>query len=119
MSVLAYAVFFAGFGPWLIDLMTTSAEVRASARLYLFWMVLAPLSGWLAWMLDGIFIGAVRTRDMRNMMAISFLGYLATVWILMGVWGNHGLWAALILFFIYRGVTLAFVYPRIARGISE
>ena len=55
--------FFAFVGPVLIDVMTTSAEVRAETRVYLPWMVAAPLVGVLAWMMDGVFIGATRGRD--------------------------------------------------------
>ena len=67
-------------------------------------------------MLDGIFIGATRSRDMRNMMAVSFVIYWVAVWLLMEPYGNHGLWAALIIFFVARGVTLAIRYPALERS---
>ena len=86
-------------------------EVRIEARTYLIWMVLAPLIGWAAWMLDGIFIGATRTRDLRNMMALSFAVYLAALAICLPLWGNHGLWLALLISFVARGATLAWKYP--------
>ena len=79
--------------------MTTSEVVRAEARLFLPWLIAAPLVACASWMLDGIFIGATRTRDMRNMMAISFAGYALIVSLLAPVWGNHGLWAALVALF--------------------
>ena len=75
ISVVLLALVFALAGSAIIDLMTTAEEVRAAARDYLPYMVLAPLAGCAAWMLDGIFIGATRTRDMRNMMLISVLVY--------------------------------------------
>jgi MATE family multidrug resistance protein len=70
--------------------MTTAEEVREAARLYLPWMVAAPLVGCASWMLDGIFIGATRTRDMRNMMAVSFAGYVALVALLVPPWATTG-----------------------------
>ncbi|MEM7718686.1 MAG: MATE family efflux transporter, partial [Pseudomonadota bacterium] len=69
--VVVFALCVAVAGGPAIDLMTTSEDVRTAARAYLPWMVLAPLVGLGAWMLDGIFIGATRTADMRNMMAVS------------------------------------------------
>ena len=107
------ALFFAFVGPVLIDVMTTSPEVRAETRVYLPWMVAAPLVGVLAWMMDGVFIGATRGRDLRNMMMISFTVYVAAVLLLEPAFANHGLWAALMIFFIARGLTLLSRYPGI------
>ena len=118
VTVVILSAVFALFGPWIIDVMAKAEDVQASARIYLIWMVLAPLLGCASWMLDGIFIGAVRTREMRNMMAVSFVIYLAALWALLPAWGNHGLWAALIIFFVARGATLALVYPRIERDLA-
>ena len=112
------ALSFALAGPWIIDLMAKDVAVQTAARDYLWWMVAAPLFGWAAWMLDGIFIGAARGRDMRNMMAISFVIYWAMILILMPFFGNHGLWAALLLSFFARGATLAARYPALERGAA-
>lgn len=113
MIVILLALVFALGGGLIIDLMTNAPEVRIEARLYLIWMVLAPLLGWAAWMLDGIFIGATRTRDLRNMMALSFAVYLAALAICLPLWGNHGLWVALLISFLARGATLAWKYRQL------
>ncbi len=102
---------FALFGGRVIDIMTTAPEVREVARIYLPYMVLAPIVGVAAWMLDGIFIGATRTKDMRNMMIVSAAIYFATVLPLMALFQNHGLWIGLLLNFVVRGATLAWKYP--------
>lgn len=114
-TVVAFALAFAALGGWIVDVMATAPEVRSAARAYLPWMVAAPLAGWAAWMLDGIFIGATATRDMRNMMVLSSLVYLAAVLALMPMLGNHGLWAALIISFLARGLSLGTRYPRLER----
>ncbi|MEM8653205.1 MAG: MATE family efflux transporter [Pseudomonadota bacterium] len=103
-------------GPWLIDVMAKDVDVQATARAYLWWMVAAPLVGCAAWMFDGIFIGAGRGRDMRNMMAISFVIYWLAVFALLPLMGNHGLWAAILISFIARGVTLGVRYPALERA---
>lgn len=107
----ALALVFVVFGAALIDVMTTSEPVRAEARVYLVYMIIAPLVGAASWLLDGIFIGATRTRDMRNMMAISFVIYVISVAVLVPSLGNHGLWSSLLISFIARGVTLGWKYP--------
>jgi multidrug resistance protein, MATE family len=104
------AIAFALFGGAIIDTMTTATDVRLEARDYLPWMIATPLLGLPAWMLDGIFIGATRTRDMRNMMVVSIIIYLLSVSVLMPVFGNHGLWMALSISYLARGSTLFWKY---------
>ena len=107
----AMALGFLLFGGMAIDLMTTAEDVRTTARAFLIYMVLAPLVGWPSWMLDGIFIGATRTADMRNMMVVSAVVYFIAVLTLMPLLGNHGLWLALLISFVARGITLGARYP--------
>lgn len=114
--VVPFTLAFALFGGAIIDLMATDPSVRETARIYLPWMVAAPLIGLAAWMFDGIFIGATRTADMRNMMALSFGAYVLAAWALIPMIGNHGLWAALLVSFVARGATLALRYPALERA---
>lgn len=114
-TAFALAAGFWIMGPFVIDVMAKDPAVQQAARLYLPHMVAAPLLGALAWMLDGVFIGATRTKDMRNMMVLSFLGYCGLVLLLLPSFGNHGLWMAMNGFFILRGVSLALRYPALER----
>ncbi len=101
----ATVAFFA-FGPWLIDTLTTVESVRSEARIYLFWAALTALMGVVAFQMDGIFIGATWSSDMRNMMLISLIVFLVSWWIAVPLIGNHGLWLALEIFLVARGITL-------------
>ena len=92
-------------------------KVREAARRFLPYAVAAPLFGLAPFMLDGVFIGATRTRDMRNMMALSLVIYVAAVFALVPLFGNHGLWLALLVSFVARGVTLGLRYPALERGV--
>ncbi len=116
-GALALGLFFWAAGPAIIDLMTTEPGVRAEARAYLAWAVAAPVIGIASWMFDGIFIGATRSREMRNSAAISVLVYAAAV---AGLWGlgNHGLWAALMVMNVTRALTLGAVYGRVERAAA-
>jgi MATE family multidrug resistance protein len=108
---VALAAGFLLAGPALIDLMAAAPEVRAEARLFLPWIVAAPLIGIAAWMLDGIFIGATETQAMRNAALVSVAVYVVALALLLPAWGNHGLWAALMVLNATRGVTLGLRYP--------
>ena len=110
---LALACAFWTAGPALIDVMTTSETVRAEARRYLPWMVALPVVSVASYMLDGIFIGATRTREMRNAMLVATAVYFAALAVLAPAWGNHGLWAALSVLNLARAVTLGLRYPRL------
>lgn len=110
-AVLLGLTFFLA-GPAIIDLMTTAPEVRQTARDYLPWLVIAPLIGIASWMFDGIFIGATLTREMRNTMLLSVAIYAAALAVLVPGFGNHGLWAALMVLNATRGLTMARLYPR-------
>jgi MATE family multidrug resistance protein len=109
---------FAAFGGTIIDVMTTADPVREVARVYLPYMVLAPVLGVAPFMLDGIFIGATRTRDMRNMMALSAGIYALAALILIPAFGNHGLWMAVLTSFVARAVTLGLRYRALEAAVA-
>ncbi len=106
-------------GGAIIDLMTTSEAVRAEARVYLPWLCAAPLIGIAAWMLDGIYIGATWTREMRVAALQSAAVYVVALAVLLPLMGNHGLWLALMILNATRGLTLWAKYHRKEAGVSE
>ncbi|SDE51413.1 multidrug resistance protein, MATE family [Paracoccus isoporae] len=104
-------VVFLVAGPAIIDVLTTAPGVRAAARDYLPWLVVAPVLGIASWMLDGVFIGATLTARMRRAMIEAVAVYVAALLILPQLWGNHGLWAALMVLNVTRALTMARFYP--------
>ena len=101
-------------GSPFIDLMTASADVRAVAHQYMWLAALAPVCGVMAFVFDGIYIGATWVRDMRNLMIASLAIYLAVWWASLPL-GNAGLWLAMLSFFIARGMLQAARYPALAK----
>ncbi len=101
---MSLVIWFAG--PVMIDLLTVNADVRLEARQYLVWVALTAIVGVAAFQMDGVFIGATWSRDMRNMMILSLAVYLAVWWVAMPIWGNHGLWLAVEVFLGIRGISL-------------
>jgi MATE family multidrug resistance protein len=107
------SIFFFVAGPWLISVLTTSPEVQAAAETYLPWAAITGVTGALAFLMDGVFIGATWSTEMRNRMLMSFAGYLAALAVFVPLLGNHGLWLAMNAFLLFRGIFLALrVKPR-------
>jgi MATE family multidrug resistance protein len=112
---LAVAAAFALFGPTLIDVMTASGDVRYIARIYLIFVVIAPLIGVFSFAFDGVYIGATWARDMRNLMVLSLLIFLAA-WLALRSFGNAGLWGALLVQYAARGGLAALRYPSLFKA---
>jgi multidrug resistance protein, MATE family len=112
-------VFFLAAGGPVIDLFTVHEPVRAVARHYLPWLALAPIVAVWCYQLDGIYIGATRTVEMRNGMLLALAGNLLVLWQALPWMGNHALWLALMVFFILRALPLALWLPRIDRSLTE
>ncbi|NTT85522.1 MATE family efflux transporter [Tabrizicola fusiformis] len=115
-ALMSVAFLIAG-GP-IIDLMTTAPDVREAARHYLPWLIAAPLIGVASWIYDGIFIGALMTREMLRAMFLSVLLYTLAVVALPLAMGNHGLWAALMVLNAARGLTMRAAFPRLFQRVS-
>jgi multidrug resistance protein, MATE family len=112
---LAVAATYALLGPMLIDVMTASAEVRHSARAYLWFVALSPLLAVFAFGYDGVYIGATWAREMRNLMMLSLVIFVAA-WLSLRAFGNAGLWGALLVHYAARGGLQALRYPAMLRA---
>jgi MATE family multidrug resistance protein len=110
------ALIFLLAGPALIDLMTTAPDVRAEARRFLPWLVAAPLISVASWIYDGIFIGALMTREMLRTMGLSVAIYVAAL-LVMGS-APHGLWASLMVLNASRSLSMRAVFPAALRRVS-
>lgn len=107
---LLFTIAFVLGGHFLISLLTGIEEVRTTAWQYLPWLWLLPFTAVWGYLLDGVFIGATRTRDMQNTMLFSALVIFLPVWWLTTGWGNHGLWFSLISLMLARAVTMGWLF---------
>ncbi|MFE8073296.1 MATE family efflux transporter [Marinobacteraceae bacterium S3BR75-40.1] len=112
-SLLFAAVFWLA-GDAIVRLLTDLQPVRDTAHDYLPWVWLLPLAAVWSYLLDGVFIGATRTRAMQNAMLISVLGVYLPVWWLAQPLGNHGLWLALTALVLARAATMGWVFARLS-----
>ena len=93
-----FSIIYLLTGKWMIMLMTDIENVMATATQYLPWLIAAPLISVWCFLLDGVFIGAVRGREMRNSMLISTILVFLPGWYWLTPLGNNGLWLALMIF---------------------
>ncbi|OEY67945.1 MATE family efflux transporter [Marinobacter sp. X15-166B] len=113
-ALLFTLVFFIG-GPALVGLLTSIEEVKATALAYLPWLWTLPLAAVGGFVLDGIFIGATRTREMQNTMLFSALVVFLPSWWLTTGWGNHGLWFSLVFLMLARAASMGWLFVRYTR----
>jgi MATE family multidrug resistance protein len=118
LTAFALSLFFFAAGATLIDALTVSPDVRETARAYLPWAASIPVLAVWCFLLDGIFIGATRSVEMRNAMALALAIFLASWWFLTPPFGNHGLWAALTIFYVARSLTLLPYFGSITRAAA-
>lgn len=108
----AYALLYGLAGNHLLRIFTDQADVIQAAQPYLFWMALFPLLSTPCYIWDGIFIGLVASKAMRNSMILALAIFLLAYYPLQAAWGNHGLWAVLLLFMVARGGIMQWVFHR-------
>ena len=117
--IFLWAFLFAGvillilvcFGERLLYVFTDQGALIEQAKGYLIWVIVAPVINVAAYIWDGIFLGATASRALRNSVIVSTLFYFTAIYLLMP-FGNHGLWGALTLLLIARGVSLTVLAPK-------
>jgi len=108
IAALAFVILYASAGKDIIALLTPPGDIRNAAITYLPWVTLSPLMVLIAFQLDGIFIGATRSREMRDGMIISTAIFIPASLLLAAQLQNHGLWLAFSFYFLLRGATLGY-----------
>lgn len=114
LGSLAFAALFALGGRWFVNLQTDLPAVRAVAWHALPWLAALPWVAVWSYLLDGLFVGATRAREMRNAMLCSAAGFVLLAWAGRG-FGNDGLWAAFLGFMALRGASLGWLAWRLQR----
>ena len=107
-----FCVFYYLAGPSIIRLLTDLPEVRATAMTYLPWLIISPAISVWSFLYDGVYVGATRAREMRNIMLISTFLVFLPAWYALQSLGNHGLWLAFLLFLASRGIGMHIGYRR-------
>ena len=105
-------------GTLIIAAMSDIEVVRQTAHEYLPWLIVLPLISVWSFAYDGIFIGATRTRAMRDSMLVSTFLVFLPAWYVFQFLDNHGLWLASCFFLAARGITLGIIWNKYSRDNS-
>jgi MATE family multidrug resistance protein len=116
---IVLAVLVLAGGGWVARLLTDLEVVRTTAATFLPFTALYVSISFAAFQLDGIFIGATGTRDMRNASIISCLAFIGVSAALVPRWANLGLWIAFIFYVAARALALGARYPRLRRAVGS
>ena len=108
MVSLTSMVIYAIFPEQILRVMTNDMAIIDRAKDYMYWTLLIPVTGFAAFLWDGIFIGATASKEMRNAMIVSSLLFFVSYFALTPAWGNNGLWFSFIFFLLVRGVVQTF-----------
>lgn len=106
------------WGEQTVALLTDLPAVRETAEAFLPWCGLYVLMAVAAFQLDGIFIGATRTAEMRKAALISIFVFLVSCWLFSASFGNHGLWLSFVIYVVARALSLLLYVPSIARTFA-
>ena len=99
----------------LINLITDIEILRFISYKHIFWVIIIPPLASFCYQLDGIFIGASQTKEIRNAMVISVVFFIGISIYLTPYFENHGIWFSLALFMILRALTLQFYFKQILK----
>lgn len=105
------------FAPWAVQLLTREPAIQGIAAGHAYYAGIYIMFSFVAFQLDGVFIGATRSREMRNASILSLLILVGVGVVLTRYYGNTGLWLAFIVYVIARGVTLGMYLPRLLRDL--
>ena len=108
---IIYLVFFKE----IINIITDIEILRFISFQHILWVIIIPPIACFCYQLDGIFIGASQTKEIRNAMIVSVLSYIGVSIFLTKYLDNHGIWLSLLLFMIFRSLTLQYYFKNILK----
>lgn len=120
LAAIFSLLFLLGNQP-IFRLLTNQNELLETAQKYMVWIILMPFFTFSSFIWDGIYIGVTASREMRNsMIASTMLIFAPAFYLLHERMGNHGLWLAMMLFMLARGIFQTAFFPKILRrGFQE
>ena len=114
-TALIISFLFLIFFKHIINIITDIEILRFISYKHIFWIIIIPPIASFCYQLDGIFIGASQTREMRNAMVVSVLTFVGISIYLTRYFENQGIWLSLMLLMILRALTLQFYFKKILK----
>ena len=114
-SAVIISILYLIFFKEIIYIITDIEMLRFISFQHIMWVILIPPVACFCYQLDGIFIGASQTKEIRNAMVISVLGFISCSIYLTKYFNNHGIWFSLLLFMVFRSLSLQFYFKNILK----
>ena len=114
-SAVIISILYLIFFKEIIYIITDIEMLRFISFQHIMWVILIPPVACFCYQLDGIFIGASQTKEIRNAMVISVLGFISCSIYLIKYFNNHGIWFSLLLFMVFRSLSLQFYFKKILK----
>ena len=97
----------------ILMIFSPSDEILNTARNHIGWIMTIPLAACIPFMIDGIMIGATKTKLLRNTVFVATALFFAFYFVLSPFIGNDALWIAFLVFLLSRGILLYFCTNRL------
>lgn len=105
------------FAPWVIGFITKEIDVQVLAQQHALYAGIYIVLSFVAFQLDGVFIGATKSKEMRNASLISLVILVVVGTMLTNQFGNIGLWISFIIYVLARGISLGLYMPKLLREL--
>ena len=117
-SAVIISILYLIFFKEIIYIITDIEMLRFISFQHIMWVILIPPVACFCYQLDGIFIGASQTKEIRNAMVISVLGFICCSIYLTKYFNNNGIWFSLLLFMVFRSLSLQFYFKNILKNFK-
>lgn len=112
---LFFTLIYALWGRDCIALLTDDAEVLTASVRYIGWLIAMPIISTLAFMWDGIYVGATAGKEIRNAMIYAAVAFIVCYAALCIPWGIQALYVAYFAHLLARVVYLSVRWKRVLR----
>ena len=120
-------IFIGVYAIWWEDIFTLLVDssendptaLIAVAKEYIGWIIAIPLAAAMPFVMDGIMVGATRSRIMRNSMIGASACYFILLYGSRGIIGNNAIWLAFTMYMLLRGVFQYFMSDRLRSIYAE
>ena len=111
-----FTLLYSAGGKDFLQLLTDDTDVIRNSSEYYYWVLAIPFAGFLAFILDGICIGATATGIMLRSIFVASMAFFFTYYISDSTMGNHSLWMAFIIYLFVRGSVQAALTYRLIQS---
>ncbi len=119
MASMVYSLLFLFAGNAITAILTDIGDIRLQVADLMPLVVALPVVSVACYQFDGVFIAATAGPAMMYTMAVAFVVYLLSLYLLVDPYGLTGLWVSMLIFMAARGMAQALWYPRLESSLKQ